>query len=91
MTKLKVIGKCPICGGDVIERKKAYSCANWLYTGCPFTIWKEFFGCEITEDIAKDLLTFGMSEDLDFHSRDQGFYFTSRLVVEDDGSIGFRD
>ncbi len=34
----KVIGKCPECGHDVIEGKKAYGCSNWR-NGCKFTIW----------------------------------------------------
>lgn len=34
----KVIGKCPECGNDVIEGKKAYGCSNWR-NGCKFTIW----------------------------------------------------
>lgn len=36
-TKLP-IGKCPECGGDIIEGKKAYGCSNWK-SGCKFTIW----------------------------------------------------
>ena len=34
----KVIGKCPDCGSDVIEGKKAYGCSNWK-SGCKFAIW----------------------------------------------------
>lgn len=34
----EVIGKCPECGHDVIEGKKAYGCSNWR-NGCKFTIW----------------------------------------------------
>lgn len=34
----KVIGRCPECGHDVIEGKKAYGCSNWR-NGCKFTIW----------------------------------------------------
>lgn len=34
----QVIGKCPECGNDIIEGKKAYGCSNWK-NGCKFTIW----------------------------------------------------
>lgn len=37
---LKVLGKCPACGGQVIEKTKSYSCNQWQ-TGCKFVIWKE--------------------------------------------------
>lgn len=35
---LSVIGKCPDCGNDIIEGKKAYGCSNWK-NGCKFSIW----------------------------------------------------
>ena len=36
----KVIGKCPRCGGDIIEGKAAFGCSNWRQ-GCKFVIWKQ--------------------------------------------------
>ncbi len=35
--KDKVVGKCPICGADVIERQKGFHCSN---KECGFSIWK---------------------------------------------------
>lgn len=37
--KRAVLGKCPICGGDIVEGKMAYGCVNWKQ-GCQFKIWK---------------------------------------------------
>lgn len=37
-TGLEIIGKCPECGGSIIESPKAFSCKN--YKQCGFTIWK---------------------------------------------------
>lgn len=37
---LEVIGKCPACGGDIIEGKKGFGCSNWRL-GCKFVVWKE--------------------------------------------------
>lgn len=34
------LGKCPVCGSDVIEGKKGFGCSNWK-GGCKFVIWKE--------------------------------------------------
>lgn len=41
------IGACPLCGGDVVERGKAYGCSKWAETGCKFVIWKTIAGKEI--------------------------------------------
>ncbi|NOZ83942.1 MAG: hypothetical protein GXP60_03905 [Epsilonproteobacteria bacterium] len=29
MSDNEILGKCPECGGDVVESKKAYGCSNW--------------------------------------------------------------
>ena len=34
------LGKCPICGNDVIETERAFGCTNWK-NGCKYTIWKD--------------------------------------------------
>ena len=37
----EVLGKCPICGGNIIESPKAFGCSNWREPiSCKFTIWK---------------------------------------------------
>ncbi|MCL2854148.1 MAG: DNA topoisomerase III [Defluviitaleaceae bacterium] len=33
------LGKCPKCGGDVLENSKSFYCAKWR-EGCKITIWK---------------------------------------------------
>lgn len=33
------LGKCPVCGSDVIEGEKGYGCTNWR-GGCQYIIWK---------------------------------------------------
>ncbi|MGG3451156.1 type IA DNA topoisomerase [Domibacillus aminovorans] len=35
----EVLGKCPVCGHDVIEGQKGFGCSNWK-SGCKFVIWK---------------------------------------------------
>ncbi len=49
-----VIGKCPFCGGDVIETAKAFGCTN---RGCKFVLWKdnkflEAIGKKMTKAVA---------------------------------------
>lgn len=36
----EVLGRCPRCGGDVVEGKLGYGCANYK-AGCKFVIWKK--------------------------------------------------
>ena len=53
--------KCPLCGGDIIELDKSYSCANSSWdreakkvVGCEFKIWKEFLTQKISvKDLTK--------------------------------------
>lgn len=51
-----VLGKCPECGGDVIENNKAYGCANWKENNCKFTVWKIVAKKTITEAQAKKII-----------------------------------
>lgn len=37
--KHEILGKCPLCKGDVIEGTKGYGCSNWK-AGCKFVVWK---------------------------------------------------
>lgn len=64
------LGKCPLCGGDVVETPKAFGCANWRYQGCKFAIWKEAYGGKVTAEAAAQLLTKGQTaERLPFISK----------------------
>ncbi|MCR5825183.1 MAG: hypothetical protein K6G54_01325 [Oscillospiraceae bacterium] len=36
----EVLGKCPRCGGDVVEGKAGYGCLNYK-SGCRFVVWKQ--------------------------------------------------
>ena len=54
-----VIGKCPACGGEVVERFKNYGCANWKKADapCDFVIWKTIAGKKISPRAAGFLLS----------------------------------
>lgn len=58
MSDKEILGKCPECGGDVVESKKAYGCSNWRDAngGCRFTVWKTIAKKTITEDQAKQII-----------------------------------
>lgn len=56
----KIVGKCPLCGGNVFENPKSYGCGNWKEKSCKFTIWKhDFHGHDFTEEEVKTMLEGG--------------------------------
>jgi DNA topoisomerase-3 len=90
MEKAVIVGKCPICGGNVFENTRNYGCGNWKTKGCKFVIWKEIAGAEITPEIAHELLENGATtETLKFHSRKTGHDFEAGLALDADGQIKF--
>jgi DNA topoisomerase-3 len=56
-----VIGRCPRCGGDVIEGRKGFGCSRWREAdgGCRFVIWKQVAGKSLTAKQAQELLERG--------------------------------
>ncbi len=56
-----VVGKCPCCGSNVVERNKAFFCENY---DCNFALWKNnrFFDAiskRMTRNVAEALLESG--------------------------------
>ncbi len=102
--ELKIVGKCPICGGDVVDGFMSFRCSNYKPKkgkgkakkteeegeGCAFAIWKTIAGKIITEDIAKELIEKGQVGPLTgFRSR-SGRPFSATLLLEKDGKITFQ-
>lgn len=84
--KLKIIGKCPVCGtGQVIEYPKRYACDNAVgKTKCPFFMHKEIKKTVITPEIAESVIRDGRTEQLTFTNA-EGMPFKARLVVDGTG------
>lgn len=60
-SQLESIGKCPKCGGNVVERNKGFFCTN---PDCHFALWKEdaflkSFGKKYTAGMVKNVLSKG--------------------------------
>jgi DNA topoisomerase-3 len=53
------LGPCPVCGNDIIENRKGYSCWQREDPGCGFVIWKAKAGKNLTPTIARELIKFG--------------------------------
>jgi DNA topoisomerase-3 len=56
------LGPCPVCGRDVIENRKGFSCWSKDDPGCGFVIWKNKAGKTLTASIAKELMANGKTE-----------------------------
>ncbi|MDQ3857661.1 MAG: DNA topoisomerase 3 [Actinomycetota bacterium] len=56
------LGPCPICGRDVIENRRGYSCWTKDDPGCGFVIWKQKAGKTLSPAIAKELMANGRTE-----------------------------
>ena len=53
------LGPCPICGHDIKENRKGYSCWARDDPGCGFVIWKGKSGKQLSLAIAKELIASG--------------------------------
>jgi len=56
------LGPCPICGRDIIENRKGYSCWSRDDPGCGFVIWKSKAGKQLPMSVARELIKTGRTE-----------------------------
>ena len=84
----EVVGKCPRCGGDVIENKNGFFCEE---KECHFGIWKDNKYL-VTKKIAptKKLISILLKEGRiplkNIYSERTGKYFDATLTLTDDGT-----
>ena len=50
------LGPCPVCGREIIENRKGYSCWSRDDPGCGFVIWKKKAGKSLPVSVAKELI-----------------------------------
>jgi len=53
------LGPCPICGHEIVENRKGYSCWARDDPGCGFVIWKSKAGKTLPIPIARELIKTG--------------------------------
>ena len=53
------LGPCPICGRDIVENRKGYSCWSRDDPGCGFVIWKAKAGKTLPLAVARELVASG--------------------------------
>jgi DNA topoisomerase III len=82
------LGPCPVCGRDIVENRKGYSCWSRDDPGCGFVIWKSKAGKQLPVSVAKELIKTGRTEKAvtGFKGR-SGKSFRARLALQqtDDG------
>src|SRR4051794_35996854 len=68
-TKLKEVripranlGPCPVCGHDIVENRKGFSCWSREDPGCGFVIWKSKAGKTLPPAVARELIARGRTE-----------------------------
>jgi DNA topoisomerase-3 len=77
------LGPCPICGRDIVENRKGYSCWSREDPGCGFVIWKSKAGKQLPVSVARELIKSGRTEKpvSGFKGR-SGRSFRARLALQ---------
>ncbi len=76
-----VIGKCPLCGCDVVRTRRGYGCSGYK-EGCKFTIWANIAGRRISVTEAKALIENGRTPTLSGFISKKGTEFSAILKLE---------
>jgi DNA topoisomerase-3 len=53
------LGPCPVCGHDIVENRKGFSCWSREDPGCGFVIWKAKAGKQLPAAVARELIATG--------------------------------
>jgi DNA topoisomerase-3 len=80
------LGPCPVCGNDIVENRKGYSCWSREDPGCGFVIWKSKAGKQIPAAAARELIQKGFTSApvTGFKGR-SGRSFRARLALHQGG------
>ena len=55
-------GPCPVCGHEIVENRKGYSCWSRNDPGCGFVIWKAKAGKQLPAAVARELIKTGYTQ-----------------------------
>jgi DNA topoisomerase-3 len=77
------LGPCPVCGHDIVENRKGFSCWSREDPGCGFVIWKSKAGKQLPAAVARELIATGKTAKpvTGFKGR-SGRSFRARLALE---------
>jgi DNA topoisomerase-3 len=77
------LGPCPVCGHDIVENRKGYSCWSREDPGCGFVIWKSKAGKQLPVSVARELIKTGRTaEPVSGFKGRSGRSFRARLALQ---------
>ncbi len=82
-TESNELGKCPVCGANIIESPKSYCCENWK-GGCEFKVWKTICGKKITPNQATVIISGKTTALIKGFKSKQGKPFAAKLKLKAD-------
>ncbi len=79
------LGPCPVCGRELVENRRGFSCWSRDDPGCGFVIWKGKAGKQLNVSVARELIKTGRTEKpvSGFKGR-SGRTFRARLALAQD-------
>lgn len=83
-----VIGKCPLCDGEIKRTKFGYGCSNYKESGCRFTIGAFILGRSISKSNVQMLITTGKTSKIQGFTSKNGKKFDAFLKLQD-GKVVF--
>ncbi len=84
-----VFGACPVCAangreGFIYRGDRAFNCTAWPQHRCPFTVYHEFRGRTIDEEVLLQLIERPFTDAIDgFVSQDGKRHYAMRLCLKD--------
>lgn len=85
-----IIGKCPICGKDIIKHKWGYGCSGYKDKSCNFSISEKIAGKKISDSTVKQLLNKGETAEIKGFKSKAGKLFNAKLFIDDNKKVSFK-
>lgn len=83
-----IVGKCPLCGGDIMRGRYFYGCRNYKEKNCPFKVGVYICNRAISVSNIKLLLEQGRTAKITgFVSKRTGKTFDGRLKLENGNAV----
>lgn len=83
-----ILGKCPLCDGEIKRTKFGYGCSNYHEKGCKFTIGSYILGRSISKSNVQMLLNTGKTSKIQGFTSKNGKKFDAFLKLQD-GKVVF--
>ena len=82
-----VVGKCPMCGNEVIKNRYAYGCRD--YQNCKFRISTQICGRWISKSNVEKLLSEGVTSNIEGFVSKNGKNFNAKLKLDEEKKVVF--